>query len=132
MSNEIQIKIPYYEKRKKLEMVFDLHITPNKFTVEYSKYTGRAQKVIELNQRRIEAKTVAELQEIEKEVDPDELEKLLELKYSLVKIMCEANGYDFNYDFWDSKADPKDVNDFINKSMLKDSDLYSKKKEVNT
>lgn len=127
--NTIEIKIPYFEKRKQCEKTFEISITPNKFNVDYSEYMKYAGKLIDLNN---EAKTAdhPRLLEIQEEIEKYDLVSLLEKKYSLVKTMMKANGYEYDHDFWDIMVDPADVNRFITDCSLKDSDFFPKKKAV--
>ncbi len=74
------------------------------------------------------ATTVGDLEALQGEMDGMDLAGLLEMKYSLIKTMMTANGYEFDKDFWDLKVDPNDVNDFINQSALKDQSDDNKKK----
>ena len=137
MGKQIELKIPYQEKRKKREAVFEINITPNIFNLEYPLFMDKNTKIMALNSRfsmaRLSGKaTEEELQDIQDELGGMNLESILEDKYKLVGYILKANGYDFDKELWHELADPGDVNHFIVSCAAKDIELYPKKKVKNT
>jgi hypothetical protein len=130
MGNQITITIPYREKRKKKEEIFEINITPNIFNLEYPLFMAKNEKIMNLHSRYGEAKTLEALEEIEDEIGDMNMETVLDDKYKLVGYILKANGYDFNKELWHELADPADVNNFIISCATKDIDLYPKKKVV--
>jgi hypothetical protein len=131
--NEITIKIPYREKRKTLEKIYDISIVPPRFTVDYPKYIEKQKMLIKLGAKYDKASTKEELEEIRDEMEGLDLESILKEKFNLIKTIMIANGYEEEYDesFWYNKVSPNDVDEFIAKCMLKDYDPSSKKKVEN-
>jgi hypothetical protein len=125
--NTINVKV-LYGKRK--EKDFEICIVPNKFNVDYAKYHVKQRKVIKLNEELQAAKTVGEVQEVESKLKELGLEHILEEKYNLVKTIMIANEYEFDRDWWDSKADAGSIEHMIAQCVMKDADTVSKKKEL--
>ena len=131
MGKQITLKIPYREKLIKKDKEYIIDIVPNRFTVDYGEYMQFASEIIELNDKRQEATDRETLLSIQEQMGESKLQTLLTMKYGLIKTMMKSNGYDYDPEFWDERVDPNDVNRFITSCMLKDKDLYPKKKVTN-
>lgn len=125
LSKEITIIVNYGRKKTK---EFIIGIVPNRFTVDYHDYVGQYGKVIELSNRLRDAETNEQLIKIQSEMEGLGLAKILENKYNLIKTVMIANEYDFDYDFWDLKVSPKEVDRFVSECALKDNEQDVKKK----
>ncbi len=129
MSKEIILKVHYVKMHMTKETEFKIQIVPNRFTVDYSDYVGKLNKVIKLGEQRKTAEG-EELDKIEDKLTALGLQDILELKYSLIKSVLIANDYEFNATWWDTKVDPADVDNFIVQCAAKDVNPKAKKKAV--
>ena len=129
MANII-LKVPYVEKRKLIEKEFEIFIVPNRFTVDISDYFQKQRQILEITKKLSEAKTIEEVQAVEKSIDIQELEKTLKMKYDLIKTIMIANDYEFEQEWWDTRVDPKAIEEFIVSCSLKDKTTDGKKKEL--
>lgn len=128
LSKEITLKVKYSEKRKLKTKEFLIQIVPNRFNVDYPKYFAKLQKVIVLNEE-LKGATKAELiKGIETELLDLNLQKILDMKYNLIKTLLIANDYEVDIDWWDTRVDPLDIEDFIAACFMKDNEEVVKKK----
>jgi hypothetical protein len=129
MSATITAKVQYAEKGKVKEKEFEISIVPNRFNVLYGEYIEKSRRVVSLTEKLNAAKTVELVEAFTDEIKAIGLEALLELKYRLVEALMIGNGYEYDREWWDLRADPGSVDSFIVECALKDSEYMGKKKD---
>jgi hypothetical protein len=129
VSKEITINVGYVKAHIKMNKEFIIHIVPNRFTVDYPAYYKDLVSIIGLTDKyKLAGDNEEKLKEIEKELEGLGLEHILESKYNLIKSVLIANEYEFDREWWDSRVDPKETDNFINECVKKDQSPEAKKK----
>lgn len=127
MGKTIYPKIKYVEKRKVKEKEYEIFIVPNKFNMLFGEYSILLRKIIKLNDELSKCKSVEEITAVQDKIIEAEPEKVLSMKYDLIRALMIANDYEYDEEWLDNKADPESVNEFIAECAMKDSIADTKK-----